>query len=112
MNKLLAGTLFLFIIHRTGFMMSAVFGKQHTEVRSHLMHLSDDLETHRFHRNSDTPQNGWEVFLLTSLAYLLQRDTQRDYIRLDQIYPIGQEGCDTSVLPSTPLLILLGRMNS
>lgn len=34
------------------------FGKEHTEVRSHLMLLSDELETYRFYHNSDPPQNG------------------------------------------------------
>lgn len=53
-----------------------------------------------------------EVFLFTSPTYLHKRVTYRDYIRLGQIYSISQEGFETTVLPSTPLLILLGRMNS
>lgn len=68
-----------------------------------------DFTTTLIHLRMD---RGCEVFLFTSPAYLHKRVTCRDYIRLGQIYRISQEGFETTVMPSTPLLILLGRTNS
>lgn len=71
---------------------------KHTDFTTTLTHLRMD--------------RGCEVVFLTSPAYLPRRDTQTDCVSLDQTHPISQEGCENSALPSTLLLILLGRMNS
>lgn len=58
------------------------------------MHLSDELETPKFDHYSDLSPEQTSIGKYFSLPahLILPKDTQTDYIRLVQIYPIVQEG--------------------